>query len=257
MVRFDGKNTEMGGLCDSFQATHWSEVFDARTLDQRRQSEVVNTLITQYWKPVYCYLRRKGCSNEQAKDLTQGFFCEVAIGRNLFAQADMKKGKFRTFLLTALDRYTRDEYEKNNAQKRNPEKLVSIDTEEMAGLLDSQQTSRPEEVFNFAWASDVLNQVLEAVKADCYKNKRQAYWSVFYDKVVVPILENSDPPALKDLCSSLGIKDEPTASNMINYVKKQFQAAMRRHLRQFVSTDADVDEEFKAIFGILSKNNSR
>jgi len=31
-------------------------------------------MLKTYWKPVYCYLRCKGYDNEQAKDLTQGFF---------------------------------------------------------------------------------------------------------------------------------------------------------------------------------------
>jgi RNA polymerase sigma-70 factor (ECF subfamily) len=257
MVRYD-KNTEMGGAQVSFQTTHWSEVIDARATNPDRQTEVVNALITRYWKPVYCYLRRKGCSNEQAKDLTQGFFYEVALGRNLFAQADQKKGKFRTFLLTALDRYSRDVYEMDNAQKRKPEgQLASLDTEQMAGRLDSQQSSRPEEVFHYAWASDVLNEVLATVKVECCQNQRQAYWEVFHGKVVVPILDNCDPSALKDLCSNLAIKDEQTASNMISYVKKQFQSTMRRHLRQFVSSDSEVEEEFADIFSILSKNNAR
>jgi hypothetical protein len=44
---------------------------------------------------------------------------------------------------------------------------------------------------------------------------------------------------------------------MINSVKRQFQSAMRRYLRQFVSSDAEVEEEFRDIFEILSGNKSR
>ena len=39
---------------------------------------IVDRLLRRYWKPVYCYLRHKGYSNENAKDLTQGFFETVA-----------------------------------------------------------------------------------------------------------------------------------------------------------------------------------
>jgi DNA-directed RNA polymerase specialized sigma24 family protein len=258
MVRYHDNFTEMGGPQVCFQTTHWSEVIDVRKSDQGRQTEVVNSLISRYWKPVYCYLRRKGCSNERAKDLTQGFFYEVALGRNLFAQADQKKGKFRVFLLAALNHYQWDVYEKENAQKRKPgESLVSIDTEKMTGLLDSQQTSKPDDIFQYAWASDVLEQVLAVVKEGCCRKNQQPHWEVFYAKVVVPILEDIEPPTMKDLCDRLGIKDEQTASNMINSVKRQFQSALRRHIRQFVSSDSQVEEELGDIFSILSMKKSR
>jgi len=258
MVRYNDYITEMGGERVVFQTTHWSEVIDARSSDHDKQTAVVSSLISRYWKPVYCYLRRKGCSNERAKDLTQGFFYEIALGRNLFAQAEKNKGKFRVFLLAALNHYQWDVYEKENAQKRKPQDpMATLDTEKMAVLLDSQQASKPEEVFQYAWASEVLDQVLAAVRSACYQKSQQSHWEVFYAKVVVPILEDVEPPALKDLCARLGIQDEPTASNMINSVKRQFQSAMRRYLRQFVSSDAQVEEEFRDIFEILSENKSR
>jgi DNA-directed RNA polymerase specialized sigma24 family protein len=258
MVGHNDYMTEMGGDQVAFQTTHWSEVIDARNSDHDKQAAIVSSLITRYWKPVYCYLRRKGCSNERAKDLTQGFFYEVALGRNLFAQAEKNKGKFRVFLLAALNHYQWDVFEKENAQKRKPqEPMATLDTEQMAVLLDSQQTSKPEEVFQYAWASEVLDQVLASVRAACYQKNQQSHWDVFYVKVVVPILEDTEPPGLNDLCIRLGIKNEATASNMINSVKRQFQSAMRRYLRQFVSTDAEVEEEFRDIFVILSGNKSR
>ncbi len=258
MVRYHDYITEMGGAQIRFQTTHWSEVIDARGSDQDKQTEVVNSLIARYWKPVYCYLRRKGCSNERAKDLTQGFFHEVALGRNLFAQADKTRGKFRVFLLAALNHYQWDVYEKESAQKRKPqEQMVSIDTEKMSGLLDSPEVSRPDDMFQYAWASEVLNEVLASVRAECYRKNQPSHWEVFYSKVVVPILEEAEPPALKDLCTRLGIQDEATASNMINTVKKQFQSAMRRYLRQFVSSDSQVEEEFNDIFTILTSKKPR
>jgi DNA-directed RNA polymerase specialized sigma24 family protein len=258
MARYHDDFTEMGGERVAFQTTHWSEVIDARSSDHDKQAAVVSSLISRYWKPVYCYLRRKGCSNERAKDLTQGFFYEIALGRNLFAQAQKDKGKFRVFLLAALNHYQWDVYEKESAQKRKPQDTIAtVDTEKMSDLLESQQASEPDEVFQYAWASEVLDQVLASVRDACYQKNQQSHWEIFYAKVVVPILEDTEPPSLNDLCARLGIRDEATASNMINSVKRQFQSAMRRYLRQFVSSDAEVDEEFRDIFEILSGNRSR
>ena len=73
----------MGGVEHKFQKTRWSEIHDAKTLDETRRRAAVGCLMQKYWKPVYCYLRQKRYDNESAKDLTQGFFQEIVLGREL------------------------------------------------------------------------------------------------------------------------------------------------------------------------------
>ena len=101
MKRFE--RTSMGGEDGRFHTTAWTQLINLTRQDVKAARDELSGLLGRYWKPVYCYLRRKGHDNETAKDLTQGFFAEVVIGRNLARQADPARGKFRTFLLTALD----------------------------------------------------------------------------------------------------------------------------------------------------------
>jgi len=102
----------MGGPRGSFQTTQWSQIQGSKTNNQERRKASINNLMGRYWKPVYCYLRYKGYDNEKAKDLTQGFFHEIILGRELIQHANQEKGRFRTFLLTALDCYVRSVYRK-------------------------------------------------------------------------------------------------------------------------------------------------
>ena len=252
------ENTSMGGTQGRFQSTCLTELLNARTLDETRREEAVSVLIKKYWKPVYCYLRRKGYANEAAKDMAQGFFYEVVLGRDLIQKADKTRGKFRSFLLTALDRYTVDVYHKERASKRSPKRsIVPLETNDVDTLLETQSKSDPEQLFHYAWASEVLEQVLAQVKKDCYNTDRGTYWKVFYAKVVIPIVGSADAPKLSKLCKQYEIKDEAKASNMIAYVKERFRIAMKRHLRQFVQSDLEVEEEFNEIFRILSKSSTR
>ena len=107
--------TDMGGAGEAFLTTHWSIIDNVSSSDDDKNQALIGLLLDRYWKPVYCYLRRKGHDNEQAKDLTQGFFHEVVLTRNLIGRADSTKGRFRTFLLHALNQYLADEQRKEAA----------------------------------------------------------------------------------------------------------------------------------------------
>ena len=100
-----------GGQRETFLTTHWSLIEDVKKQPDKDRA-LIGLLLKRYWKPVYCYLRRKGYDNEQAKDLTQGFFHEVVLNRHLLERADSKKGRFRTLLLHTLNQYLVDEYRK-------------------------------------------------------------------------------------------------------------------------------------------------
>jgi hypothetical protein len=66
--------TDMGGTEEAFLTTQWSIVEGVASADEGHSRALIESLLDHYWKPVYCYLRRKGHTNEEAKDLTQGFF---------------------------------------------------------------------------------------------------------------------------------------------------------------------------------------
>ena len=245
--------TSIGGDQGHFQATHWTAV-EAVGLDSADSSLLLSDLLQRYWKPVYCYLRRKGYDNEQAKDLTQGFFHEVVLGRGLIRRADRTKGRFRTLLLTALDRYLVSLHRKQTAQKRIPDDslvhLEHIDSVELPAAVDRLSS---EESFNYAWVSQLLDQMLTEVQAECCSHEMTIHWQLFRDRVLQPITGGTEAPSLAEICDKYGIEDKPKASNMIFAVKRRFQAALRRHLRESVASEAEVSEEMRELMKFLSK----
>lgn len=189
------EETAIGGPQRSSQTTRWSEIRKAGTRDEARRITTVNNLLQRYWKPVYWCLRRKGYANDDAKDLTQGFFCEVVLGRELIQQADQAKGRFRTFLLTALDRYVTSEHRKEAAKKRLPTSgLVSLEIENLPEMPVTESGSSPEHAFHYAWATSILAQVLAELKQEYCGTDRSVHWQVFQEKVLTPILENKQEP---------------------------------------------------------------
>ena len=247
----------MGGAKSAFQTTDWSEIRNAKTLDEARRKEIVGSLLRKYWKPVYCYLRRKGYSNELAKDLTQGFFYEIVLGRELIQQADQAKGKFRTFLLTALDRYVTDTHRIATAKKRMPiDPMEQMGAIELPNLPIGQTNAKPEQVFYYAWAADLLDEVHCKVRNEYCSTGKSIHWQVFREKVLDPIIQNTKAPSLAEICTKYGIESEDKASNLIITVKRRYRTVLKRCLRQFVQSDSEVEEEFNELINILSKSSA-
>ncbi len=245
--------TEMGGLRETFLTTHWSLV-DAVQKKGDRDRALIGLLLERYWKPVYCYLRRKGFGNEQAKDLTQGFFHEVVLNRRLVERADPAKGSFRSLLLHALRQYVIDQRRRETARKQIPkEKLVSLDTASPLDLPEATGQLNPEESFNYAWKADLLERVLVEVKESYVNRGMEAHWRVFHDRVLQPVLRDCQPLSLKEICSQHGIENEARASHMLDTVKRRFHDVLRRHVRQTVRSGEDVEEELGEIARFLKK----
>jgi RNA polymerase sigma-70 factor (ECF subfamily) len=238
----------MGGLVGTFWTTRWSLINGVDSPDREASRSLIEELLKRYWKPVYCYLRRRGYPNEQAKDLTQGFFHEVVLGRHLIERADPAKGRFRSFLLIALDRYLANVHRAETAQKRIPKaSLVSLDMVgplEMPTVVDRMS---PEAAFDYVWVSTLLEQVLEDVKSKCCEDGMKAHWSAFQDRVLTPITQQTKAVSLGEICQRHGIKDERQASNMIITVKRRVHAALTARLRDTVMSDEDVGVEMEAI----------
>lgn len=246
------QQTDMGGLCDTFLTTHWSLLEGIRG-GQDRDRALIGLLLERYWKPVYCCLRCKGFDNERAKDLTQGFFHEVVLCRDLVRRADPSKGRFRSLLLHALNQYLIDEQRRQQVRKRIPaDKLVPLDVSDPAVLQQTVSTLTPEQCFTYAWKTTLLEQTLADVQDHCRRDGLETHWHAFLDRVVQPILDGVPPASIEELCTRYQIDSAARASNMIATVKKRFQAALRKRLRCTVSSEPDVTEELRDMLGFVA-----
>jgi len=245
--------TGMGGVRQAFLTTQWSIIEDIQ--DGKDQDKaLIGFLLKQYWKPVYCYLRRKGFDNEQAKDLTQGFFHEVVLNRDLVGRADQTRGRFRAFLLHALKQYANKQDIKEKAQKRIEQKAVSFEIDKEPVLPDSVTQRTAEDSYHYAWLSSLLEHVLEEVKENCQQQGMNIHWALFNKRVVWPIFDDRSPPSLSELCESYDIEDVKKVSNMIITVKRRFKAALMNHVRSTVLSQSQASDELEELLQFFPKN---
>ena len=78
----------------------------------------------------------------------------------------------------------------------------------------------------------------------------------FHEKILRPILNNEKSPSLAKLCEDYAIKDEATASNMAITVKRHFRRVLKRHIRKYVDSDEEVEEEIFVLIGFLSQRGA-
>lgn len=241
----------MGGTGDAFLTTHWS-LIDGVNRGEDSDRALISLLLHRYWKPVYCFLRYKGYGNEEAKDLTQEFFHEVVLNRSLVSRADPAQGRFRSFLLHALEQFLIDCLRKQSAKKRIPrEKLVSMEFTSHLEVPQTLSQGSPEACFNYTWKSTLLDQTLEMVQAGCLEQGLEVHWSIFEERVLKPIFQHEQASSMKEICHTYGIASESIASNMLVTVKRRFRAVLRRVLRDTVRSEGEVDGELREMLSLF------
>ncbi len=234
------ENTSYGGSNSQFQTTEWTKIVNSALGES-----ILAELYTKYWKPVYSYLRRKGFSNEQAKDIIQNFFTEKVLGQQLLQKADRTRGKFRTFLLTAISNYAIDLHR----MKRPMQELDE-------GIERPSNIGDPETEFNIAWAEELLQEVLQELEAECRSRDKKVHWEIFRTWFLEPNISNGKA-GMSDICAKYSIDDVNKAYNMISNLKGRFRKILRRHLRCYVDSDAEIDDEINHFIQIFSRSSTR
>jgi len=236
--------TDMGGVGRQFFTTHWSLLEGIQASEGDTKRALIDQLMERYWRPVYCYLRKKGYDNEAAKDFTQGYFTDIVLKRNLIERVNVRRGSFRSLLLHALEQYLIDNKRYEEAKKRIPrERLRSIDVISDDALPAVMDEMSPEGSFNYVWLADLLERSLSVVETHYIGKGKPIHWYVFRDRALVPAVEDKSAPTCKELCAKYGITSTEEVSHMVTTVKRHFKTVLRNHMMELATPTEAVEEE--------------
>jgi RNA polymerase sigma-70 factor (ECF subfamily) len=251
MGRFDDY-TKMGGDRWNFPSTHWSWVYQVRSPEEQQRSSALNRLIDLYWKPVYCWLRRRGYNNEDAKDLTQEFFI-AGLEKEKFEKADAARGRFRTFLLKCLSNFVSNYKRDKKAGVKCPSKpIISIDQFDTGEVrIELFHTDTPEDSFNRAWVNELLMRVLKRLQEDCSATAKEQHYQLFFRRIIEPILDGTPQPSIKDLAEEMGLSNKQ-ASNYLITARRAYHRLLRDEIRQYASSDEEVALEIEDLFKFVA-----
>ena len=234
----------------SFPTTHWSEVSQAASVDTTLRRAALERLTRQYAPAFRVHLvGYKRIPAEQAEELLQGFLCDQIVAADLIAHADRNRGRLRTFLLMALDRYVLKVRRYARASKRGGGVApISIDEQGLDPIGDRAPAG---EAFDLAWARQVVQQALEKMQSECHRAARDDLWELFECRVVGPLLACTPVPRYQSLVGQFGIKSPTQASNLLITAKRMFARTLRATIAEYSSEDA-VEEELRDLWNIFS-----
>ena len=220
-------HTSLGGPERQFPLTEWTKIADCG-----QREAILAELCERYWKPLYAYLRGRGFSNEDAKDLVQGFFTEKVLGQEFMRRADRTKGRFRNFLLVALRNYVINLHQK---------KRISCGR---LGELGDEPSAHDtaEACFNRAWADALLKQTLEELETECRRKGKEGHWQLFREWLLEPRIDD-ETPRMADVGAKCGFSDAAQGYTAISRLKGRFRKILRRRLETLADTEKDVDLE--------------
>jgi RNA polymerase sigma factor (sigma-70 family) len=208
-----------------FQTTNWSLVFAADA-----SPDALNDLCARYWTPVFAYVRRCGHDRADAEDLTQAFFSRVLEHRD-FAQADPRRGKFRSFLLASVKHFLSNERDRAQAKKRGGHFVhVEVDVE------TSDDALTPDQAFDKQWALTVVERALRALRDGGEPEE------------LMPFLTGDASYA--ELAAKRGTS-EGALRVAVHRLRRRFRDRLRDIVAETVDAD-DVDDEIRFLIAAVS-----
>src|SRR6185295_18010077 len=158
--------TPATGYGAQFAPTSWTDVLAAQRGGSDEASAALEKLCRAYWYPLYSYLRRKGYDPHKAQDLNQEFFYRL-IKENYLGAVDRRRGKFRSFLLAALNHFLSNQRDHERAAKRGGgQVLISLDDTDAEARFRHEPASdlSPEKIFERNWFLTLFDQALQHLR---------------------------------------------------------------------------------------------
>jgi len=231
-----------------FVTTHWSVVLAAGGGDSTNAQQALAKLCQVYWYPLYAYVRRRGFSPPDAEDLTQEFFTRF-LKHGWVANADREKGRFRTFLMSALNHFLANEWDKARAQKRGggvallPLEFGSAETRYCREPADNET---PEEHFERRWAMALLEAVVERLRLEYDQGGKRHLFEALHPSLVGD--RTSQP--YDELAKKLGLS-EAAVKSAVHRLRQRYRQLLREEIAQTVAGPGEVESELRHLIAVL------
>jgi RNA polymerase sigma-70 factor (ECF subfamily) len=228
--------------------THWSCVLQASHDEPSVARAALSRLCQTYWFPLYAYARRRGQSPENAQDLTQEFFSRL-IEKGWLAGIKPEGGRFRSFLLTAFNRFLANEYDRQTALKRGGgQQFISLDhvDAEHRYTLEPVTNETPEKIFERRWALAVLDQAMGRLADEARAAGKVRHYEVLNPFLSREPVSGDYETAAAELNTSAG-----AIATAVFRLRQRYRELLRSCVADTVATPEETEEELRHLLAAL------
>ena len=234
-----------------FGTTHWTVVLAA---GQSQTSESAAGALAKfcqaYWPPLYGFLRRRGYSECDAQDLTQGFFLHL-LEKNILSRADRERGRLRSFLLRALQNFLANDYDRTQTIKRGGGLQVVPWHEHLAAAETAfSATSHFDETasYDYNWVATLVSRAWEQLQEEYRVAGKQALL-----EALEPILLGGSTPAPRpeEVAACLGVPHSTLRTSLLA-LRRRYRDLLWQEVARTVTDPAQIDEEMRYLYHLLA-----
>jgi RNA polymerase sigma-70 factor (ECF subfamily) len=235
-----------------FKTTNWAVVVRAadRTSPEGRQA--LAELCQSYWYPIYVFVRRRGYAPEAAEDLTQGFFVDL-LTRGSLGIVDPARGRFRSFLIKALEHFLSNSRGCERRLKRGWGRSFPIDFRDAEGRYVGEPAHdlTPERLFERRWALTLLGHSLDQLEREIGAEGKTALF-----EQLKPTL--SGEPAQVSYAKIGAALDmtEGAVRVAAHRLRKRFGTLIRQEIARTVAEPNQIEEEIRDLFRALRRETN-
>jgi DNA-directed RNA polymerase specialized sigma24 family protein len=244
----NAKSEARGGV---FATTHWSVVLRAAGQHGTPASaEALEQLCRSYWYPLYAFVRRQGRSPEDAQDLTQDFFAHL-LSHGFPCGARPERGKFRSFLLVALQHFLVDQHRHADAAKRGGgQRMISLDVnraEERFGE-EPHGASTPEKLYERAWAMTLL----ERARLRLGNEYGAAGKRGLYERLKAFPLAGKSDQSFEQAAAELGMSVGALKA-AVHRMRSRYRELVREEVGHTVADPSELQAEARYLIAVISQ----
>ena len=236
----------------SFATTRWTLVLEAarhgETGTAGSAAGALAGLCAQYRPPLLAHALRRGLAPADAEDAVQGLFAALLRPGSL-ASVGPSRGRFRAWMLAALNHHLSDLRDRAGAQKRGGGLHPALDAEAHRLALDgaADPAPGPDHAFDRAWALALLQAVTDRLRAEQAAAGRAAHFDA-----LAPCLAGRDAEAPHaELAPRLGLS-EPALRVALHRLRQRYRQLLREEIAQTVARPEDIDDELRHLIAAVA-----
>jgi RNA polymerase sigma factor (sigma-70 family) len=232
----------------NFATTQWGLVTTASAKETAEARTALEALYRTYYDPVYAFIRRRDYGRQDAQDLMQDFFVHL-LEKGTLGRADKQRGRFRSFLLGALEHFLAHAEERARARKRGGDCLfvhLDDDSAEKCYQLAAPEGMTAEKIFEARWVAALIEAAFVRLRSEFQSQGNDRSFDALQH-----FLLGEEEVSYQQVADRLGLS-LGGVKTAIHRMRGRYRALVRDEVARTVTTPDEVEEELRCLRVALS-----